>query len=142
MQLHLTSDLVVAEVALRSVLVRVQLLAQQVDPRLHSSDVDPLTVQVATVPVSAVGRDALFRTGLAQVVGGVALCTLCVLETEGGLVSLSHLLSCLWVDQVEVDKGLERVVVVVAVVEDPVIAVQVREEGAQAPVVCEALELQ
>ena len=56
-------------------------------------------------------------------------------------MSLSHFLSCGWVDKVEVYKGLERVVVVVAVMEDPVFTVQVWQEGTEAPVVCEALKL-
>ena len=121
--------------------MRVEVLAHQVDPRPDSSDVYPLAVQVASVAVATVGRDALFRLWPAVILQGVALGTDCVLETEGGLVTLGHLLPRGRVHQVEVDKGLEGVVVVVAVVVDPVLSVQVGQEGTQPPVVCEALKL-
>ena len=113
----------------------VEALTEEVGPRLHSSDVDPLAVQIAPVPVSTVGRYSLRPRAPTAVLTLVAVGTHRVLQTERRLVTLCDLCPRVGVVEVEIDKGLEGVVVVVAVVEYPLVSVQVRVERTPAPVV-------
>ena len=57
-------------------------------------------------------------------------------------MTLRYLHPGVWANEIEVDKRLKGVVVVVTVVIDPLITTQVGEEGTQAPIVCETAEPQ
>lgn len=130
---------VVAVVALDGIAMRVECLTHEVNTRFNSGDVNPLTVQVTSVHVSAVRWYPLSGvSSRASILTWVALNALCVLETKRGFVTLCNLFSGVRVYEVEVDKRLKGVVVVMTVMIDPLITAQVREEWTQSPVVCEA----
>ena len=116
--LYLASGLVVQEICLRYDSLGINNLPHDVPSRGDIGDVDPLAVEMSTVQITAVGRYSLVatRTAVSRIAADL---TGAVLETEAGFVTLRHLLLRRYVQQVVVHERLERVVVAVAAVPDP-----------------------
>ena len=144
LHIHLdpTGNLVVAEVALLSVSVRIERLSNKVLPGIDPCNINPLAVEIAWITVTAIWRNSLLPCERALVLKRVAPRTLGVFQTERGFVPLGYFLSRLDVEEVEINKRLIGVVVLVTVMEYPVLPVQVGLKVAQTPVERNTVKLQ
>ena len=144
LHIHLdpTGNLVVAEVALLSVSVRIECLSNKVLPGVDPCNINPLAVEIARITVTAIWRNSLLPCERTLVPKRVSRRTLGVFQTERGFVPLGYFLSRLDVKEVEVDKRLIGVVVLVTVMKYPVLPVQVGLKVAQTPVERNTVKLQ
>ena len=132
--LYRALDSVVTVVRLGSKLNWVHMLPQDISTNGYVCDINPLAIEMTSIHVPTVCRDAL--SSRSTPISRIASSAETVFKTETCLVSFSYLLPRGNIQQVVVHKGLKGVIVVVTGVPYPLVWAEIWEEVDRPPVHC------